>query len=57
MARIRYLKMVKNNDVQFFYGEFKNEKKKGQNFLTFQRGFEPQIFSNFPGHDLNFHGK
>ena len=20
-----------------------------------ERGFEPQIFSNFPAHDLNFH--
>ena len=20
-------------------------------------GFEPQIFSNFPAHDLNFHGR
>ena len=33
-----------------FYGEFENEKKKGP-----ERGFEPQIFSNFPAHDLNFH--
>ena len=22
-----------------------------------EQGFEPQIFSNFPAHDLNFHGK
>ena len=21
-----------------------------------ERGFEPQILSNFPDHDLNFHG-
>ena len=22
-----------------------------------ERGFEPHIFSNFPAHDLNFHGR
>ena len=38
-----------NNAV--FYGEFENGKKKRQ------KNFEPQIFSNFPAHDLNFHGK
>ena len=38
--------------------EFENEKKKEQkNFDLPERGFEPQIFSNFPAHDLNFHGK
>ena len=36
--------MVKNKDMQFFYGEFENEKKKGQNFFDLpERGFEPQI--------------
>ena len=50
--------MVENKDMQFFYGEFENEKKKGQKNFDFpDRGFEPQIFSNFPTHDLNFHGK
>ena len=50
--------MVKNKDIQFFYGEFVNEKKKGQtNFDLPEQGFEPHIFSNFPAHDLNFHGK
>ena len=34
----------------FFYGDIENEQKKDQEF-------EPQIFSNFPAHDLNFHGK
>ena len=34
------------------------EKKKGQKYFgLLERGFEPQIFSNFPDHDLNFHGK
>ncbi len=38
--------------------EFENEKKKEQHFFDLpERGFEPQIFSNFPAHDLNFHGK
>ena len=36
--------------------EFENEKKKEQKkFDLPERGFEPQIFSNFPTHDLNFH--
>jgi hypothetical protein len=38
--------------------EFENEKKKKQKkFDLPERGFEPQIFSNFPAHDLNFNGK
>ena len=42
----------------FLYGEFENEKKKGQKkFDLPEQGFEPQIFSNFPAHDLNFHVK
>ena len=41
-----------------FYGEFENEKKKGQNiFDLLKRGFEPQITSNFLANDLNFHVK
>ena len=50
--------MVKKQRYAVFYGEFENEKKKGQkNFDLPERGFEPQIFSNFPAHDLNFHLK
>ena len=37
-----------------FYGEFENEQKKDKKI---EQGFKPQIFSNFPAHDLNFHGK
>ena len=48
--------MVENKDVQFFYEEFENEKK-GQKFDLPERGFEPQIFNNFPTHYLNFHAK
>jgi hypothetical protein len=41
-----------------FLWRIENEKKKGQNlFDLLERGFEPQIFSNFPAHDLNFLGK
>ena len=50
--------MVKKQRYAVFYGEFENKKKKGQkNFDLPERGFEPRIFSNFPAHDLNFHGK
>ena len=38
--------------------EFENEKKKEQKKIDIlERGFEPQIFRNFPAHDLNFQGK
>ena len=41
-----------------FLWEFENEKKIGQNFFDLlERGFEPQIFSNFSAHDLNFQVK
>ena len=50
--------MVKKQRYAVFYGEFINEKKKGQkNFDLLERGFEAQIFSNFAAHDLNFHVK
>ena len=50
--------MVKKQRYAVFYGEFENEKNKGQkNFDLPERGLEPQIFSNFPAHDLNFHRK
>ena len=50
--------MVKNKDTQFFFGEFENEQKKDKKIFDLpEQGYEPQIFSNFPAHDLNFHGK
>ena len=50
--------MVKKQRYAVFYGEFENEKKKGQKkFDLPEQGFEPQIFSNFPAHNLNFHVK
>jgi hypothetical protein len=40
--------MVENKDMQFFYGEFENEKKKNKKIFDLpRRGFEPQIFSKF----------
>jgi hypothetical protein len=50
--------MVKKQRYSVFYGEFKNEKKKGQKKIDLpEQGFEPRIFSNFPAHDLNFYVK
>ena len=50
--------MVENKDIQFFMENLKMKRKKGQIFFDLlEQGFEPQIFSNFPAHDLNFHGK
>ena len=43
--------------MQFFYGEFENEKKRTKIFELLEQGFEPQIFCNFSAYDLNFHGK
>ena len=45
--------MLKVKNTQFCV---ENLKKKRQFFFDLpELGFEPQIFSNFPGHDLNFH--
>ena len=50
--------MVKNKDMQFFMENLKmNRKKTKKCFDLPEQGFEPQIFSNFPAHDLNFHGR
>ena len=51
--------MFKNVEKQryaVFFGEFEKKKKKGQKFFDLPEWkFEPQIFSNFPAHDSNFH--
>ena len=48
--------MVKNKD--FCVKNLKMKRKKGQNFFDLpEGGLEPQIFSNFPAHNLNFHGR
>ena len=50
--------MVKNKDMQFFMENSKIKRKKDKKKFDLQeQGFELQIFSNFPTHDLNFHGK
>ena len=49
--------MVKNKDTQFFMENLKMKRKKGQIFFDLPERFKPQIFSNFPTHDLNFHVK
>ena len=50
--------MVKKQRHAVFYGEFENEKKKGQIFFDLPEwGIEPQILSNFPAHNWNFHVK
>ena len=50
--------MFRIKDTQFFMENLKMKRKKGQNFFDLpELGFEPQIFSNFSAHDLNFHVK
>ena len=50
--------MVKNKDVQFYVENLKMKKKKKDEIFDLPEwGFEPQIFSNFPAYDLNFHGR
>ena len=50
--------MFEFKDTQFRVKNLKMKRKKGQNFFDlWKRGFEPQIFSNFPAHNLSFHGR
>ena len=46
--------MVKRIDIHFCVKNLKMKKKEQNFFDLLQRVFEPQIFSNFPAHDLNF---
>ena len=46
--------MVKNKDIQFFMENLKMNRKRTKRFDLPELGFEFQIFSNFPVHDLNF---
>ena len=51
-------KWLKSKIPSFLWRIWKWQEKKGQKiFDLLERGFEPQIFSNFPAHDLNFHGR
>ena len=49
--------MVKYKYMQFFMKNLKMKEKKDIFFDFLEQGFEPQIFSNFPAHDLNFNGR
>ena len=41
-----------------FMENLKMKRKKRTTFFVLpERGFKPQIFSDFPANDLNFHGK
>ena len=53
----RYQKVVKINDIHFCVKNLKMKRKKNNFFDLPEWGFEPQIVSDFPAHDLNFHGK
>ena len=46
--------MVKKQRYAVFYGEFENEKKKGQKNLTFLDG--DLIFQQIPAQNLKFEG-
>ena len=54
---ICYLKVVKIKDIHFCVKNWKMKRKKKKKIDLPERGFEPQIFSNFPTHDLNFYVK
>ena len=50
--------MVENKDMRFFMENLETKRKKDKKkFDLLEWRFEPQIFSNFPTHDLNFHVK
>ena len=49
-----YQKVVQIKGIHFCVKYLKMKKKK---IDLLKQGFEPQIFRNFPAHDLNFHGK
>ena len=50
--------MAKNKDIQFFMENLKMYRKRTTKKIDLpELRFEPKIFSNFPAHDLNFHGR
>ena len=50
--------MVENKDMQFFMENLKMKRKNDKFFFDLpERGIEPQILSNFPAHNWNFHVK
>ena len=50
--------MVKIKDTQLCVKNLKMKRKKRTKFFDLPEwGFEPQISSNIPVHELNFHGR
>jgi hypothetical protein len=49
--------MDKKQRYAVFMENLKMKRKKDKKFDLPEQGFEPQIFSNFPAYDLNFHVK
>ena len=50
--------MVENKDMRFFMENLETKRKKDKKkFDLLEWRIEPQIFSNFPTHDLNFRQK
>ena len=47
--------MAKIKDTQFSVKNLKMKREKDNFFYLLECGFEPQIFSNFPANNLNFH--
>ncbi len=54
--RKRYLKMVKNNNIQFFVENMKMKRKRDQKIDLPRRRFEPRIFEQIPAQNLNLEG-
>ena len=56
--KTRYQKWLKSKIPSFVWRIWNWKEKKGQKiFDLLERGLKPQIFSNFPAHDLNLHVK
>ena len=49
-------KWLKTKICSFLWRIWKWKEKRTKNFDLPEQGLEPQIFSNFSAHDLNFHG-
>ena len=57
-SNVVHNKFVKIKDIHFCMNNLKMKRKNKQKIFDLpEQGFEPQIFSNVPAKDLNFHGK
>ena len=53
ICKTRYSKTVKNKEMQIFMANLKMKRKSKKKKIDLpERAFKPQIFSNFPAHDL-----